>query len=82
MHDAEGLAIESSGRRRIVEQHHIAALRVQWFDPGPTKRLWEVAHQTRDLRAVFLEACFPNSLTRLAKVSLHMTPENVLPRGG
>jgi len=44
-------------------------------DSGPTKRLWEVAHQTRDLRAVFLEACFPNSLTRLAKVSLHMTPE-------
>ena len=32
MHDAEGLAIESGGRRRIVEQHHIAALRVQRFD--------------------------------------------------
>jgi hypothetical protein len=44
-------------------------------DSGPTKRLWEVAHQTANLRAVFLEACFPNSLTRLAEVSLHMTPE-------
>lgn len=42
-------------------------------DSGPTQRLWEVAHQTAGLRAVFLEACFPNSLTRLAEVSLHMT---------
>ena len=32
MHDAEGLAIESSGRRRVVEQDHIAALRVRRFD--------------------------------------------------
>jgi len=44
-------------------------------DSGPTQRLWEVAHQTTGLRAVFLEACFPNSQTRLAEVSLHMTPE-------
>src|SRR5215472_7831867 len=26
-------------------------------DTGPTKRLWEVAHETRGLRAIFLEAC-------------------------
>ena len=44
-------------------------------DSGPTDRLWEVAHRTPDLRAVFLEACFPNSLTRLAQVSLHLMPE-------
>lgn len=44
-------------------------------DSGPTDRLWEVAHQTPNLRAVFLEACFPNSLTALAEASLHMTPE-------
>jgi ribonuclease BN (tRNA processing enzyme) len=44
-------------------------------DSGPTSRLWEVAHQTANLRAVFLEACFPNSLTGLAEASLHMTPE-------
>lgn len=44
-------------------------------DSGPTKRLWEVAHRTPGLRAVFLEACFPNSLTRLAEESLHLTPE-------
>lgn len=44
-------------------------------DTGPTARLWEVAHQTVGLRAVFLEACFPNSLKRLAEASCHLTPE-------
>jgi ribonuclease BN (tRNA processing enzyme) len=44
-------------------------------DTGPTERLWEVAHQTSGLRAVFLEACFPNSMKRLAEASLHLTPE-------
>jgi ribonuclease BN (tRNA processing enzyme) len=44
-------------------------------DTGPTTRLWEVAHQTPGLRAVFLEACFPNSLQRLAETSCHLTPE-------
>jgi ribonuclease BN (tRNA processing enzyme) len=44
-------------------------------DSGPTEKLWEIAHQTPGLRAVFLEACFPNSMTTLAEVSLHMTAE-------
>lgn len=44
-------------------------------DSGPTERLWEIAHRTPRVRAVFLEACFPNAMTRLAEVSLHMTPE-------
>ena len=44
-------------------------------DSGPTARLWEVAHQTPGLRAIFLEACFPNSLRTLAQDSLHLTPE-------
>ena len=44
-------------------------------DSGPTDRIWQVAHQTPNLRAVFLEACFPNSLTGLANASLHLTPE-------
>jgi ribonuclease BN (tRNA processing enzyme) len=44
-------------------------------DTGPTTRLWEVAHQTPGLRAVYLEACFPNSLQRLAETSCHLTPE-------
>lgn len=44
-------------------------------DSGPTERIWEVAHRTPLLRAVFLEACFPNSLRNLAQASLHLTPE-------
>jgi ribonuclease BN (tRNA processing enzyme) len=44
-------------------------------DSGPTERLWAVAHQTPNLRAVLLEACFPNSLTSLAERSLHLTPQ-------
>jgi ribonuclease BN (tRNA processing enzyme) len=44
-------------------------------DSGPTDRIWEVAHQTPNLRAVFLEACFPNSLAGLATASLHLTAE-------
>jgi ribonuclease BN (tRNA processing enzyme) len=44
-------------------------------DSGPTERLWQIARRTPNLRTVFLEACFPNSLTSLAEVSQHMTPE-------
>jgi ribonuclease BN (tRNA processing enzyme) len=44
-------------------------------DSGPTTRLWEVAHKTAHLRAIFLETCFPNSMKRLAEVTLHLTPE-------
>ena len=44
-------------------------------DTGPTTRLWEVAHHTGGLQAVFLEACFPNSMRSLAEASRHMTAE-------
>jgi ribonuclease BN (tRNA processing enzyme) len=44
-------------------------------DTGPTNRIWEVAHETPGLRAIFLEACFPNALKGLAEVSRHLTPE-------
>ncbi len=44
-------------------------------DTGPTTRLWEVAHQTAGLRAIFLEACFPNSMNEFAEKTHHLTPE-------
>ncbi len=44
-------------------------------DSGPTNRLWEIAHSTDGLRAVFMEACFPNRLSGLASASRHLTPE-------
>lgn len=43
-------------------------------DTGPCDRLWEEANRTPDLRAVFIEASFPNRLARLAGVSGHLTP--------
>lgn len=44
-------------------------------DTGPTSRLWEIAHRTEALEAVFLEACFPNSMRALAETSHHLTAE-------
>ena len=44
-------------------------------DSGPTQQLWEAVHSTPRPRAVVLEACFPNSMKELAKVSAHLTPE-------
>jgi ribonuclease BN (tRNA processing enzyme) len=43
-------------------------------DTGPTEEIWKVAHATTRLRAVFLEAAFPNSMTGLANISKHLTP--------
>jgi ribonuclease BN (tRNA processing enzyme) len=43
-------------------------------DTGPTDEIWRVAHATTRLKAVFLEAAFPNSMTGLANVSKHLTP--------
>ena len=44
-------------------------------DTGPTEAIYEVARATPNLRAVFLEACFPNAMEGLAKVSKHLTPQ-------
>lgn len=43
-------------------------------DTAPTDAIWEVANATPNLRAVFLECSFPDSLADLAAVSDHLTP--------
>ncbi len=43
-------------------------------DTGPTDLLWDLANRTSNVRAVFLEATFPEALSRLAGVSKHLTP--------
>jgi ribonuclease BN (tRNA processing enzyme) len=43
-------------------------------DTGPTDLIWERANAARNLKAVFLEASFPNSMAWLADVSKHLTP--------
>jgi ribonuclease BN (tRNA processing enzyme) len=48
-------------------------------DTGPTRRLWRVADETADLKAIFLEVSFGNDLAPVARASKHLTP-SMLPR--
>jgi ribonuclease BN (tRNA processing enzyme) len=43
-------------------------------DTGPTEACWLYANRAADLRAVFLEATFPEALAWLAEVAGHLTP--------
>ena len=43
-------------------------------DTGPTDAIWDLARATPGLKAVFLEASFPDSMTSLATLSKHLTP--------
>lgn len=44
-------------------------------DTGATDEIWRVAGGKSNLKAVFLEACFPNSMAWLAEKSKHLTPD-------
>ncbi len=46
-------------------------------DTGPTERVWELANQTEDLRALIVECSFPNRLSQVAEVSRHLTPASL-----
>jgi ribonuclease BN (tRNA processing enzyme) len=46
----------------------------QVSDTGPTEAIWRVCNAADDLKAVFLEAAFPNALRWLADRSKHLTP--------
>jgi ribonuclease BN (tRNA processing enzyme) len=56
----------------LVEEEGAAVVIVG--DTGPTEAIWEYANRTAKLKAVFLEATFPNSMASLAAVSKHLTP--------
>ncbi len=43
-------------------------------DTGPTEELWRAAGAAADLKAVFLEASFPDAQSELAAASKHLTP--------
>jgi len=43
-------------------------------DTGPTDEVWRRLNAAGDLKALFLEATFPNHLAWLADVSRHLTP--------
>jgi cAMP phosphodiesterase len=46
-------------------------------DTGPTAELWKVANAAVGLRAVIVEASYPNRLQDLADVSGHLTPQTL-----
>jgi ribonuclease BN (tRNA processing enzyme) len=56
----------------LVEEDGAAVVIVG--DTGPTEAIWEYANRAANLKAVFLEATFPESLASLAAVSKHLTP--------
>src|SRR5207245_10727782 len=56
----------------IIEDKDAAVVVVS--DTGPTDEIWKHANATPKLKAVFLEATFPNSMIGLAEVSKHLTP--------
>jgi ribonuclease BN (tRNA processing enzyme) len=43
-------------------------------DTGPTEELWRIARARPNLKAIFLEAAFPNKMQALADISKHLTP--------
>jgi ribonuclease BN (tRNA processing enzyme) len=46
-------------------------------DTGPTERLWELAREMGNVRAVIVETSFPNRFDALAEVSGHLTPNRL-----
>lgn len=43
-------------------------------DTGPTQAVWDLAKTKPNLKAVFLEVCFPNNMIGLAKSARHFVP--------
>lgn len=51
-------------------------------DTGPTEEIWKAANKVRNLKAVFVEVTFPNSMTRIADLSKHLTPSMLAAEAG
>jgi ribonuclease BN (tRNA processing enzyme) len=43
-------------------------------DTGPTEKLWRVADEAEDLKAIFLEVSFSDKQAKIASASRHLTP--------
>ena len=46
-------------------------------DTAATEDFWHCVNERQDISAIFIEASFPNSMSKLAEVSGHLTPEGV-----
>jgi len=45
------------------------------YDTGPTNAVWKAINQRDNLKAVFVEASFPESMEWLAERAMHLTPK-------
>ncbi len=59
----------------IIEKGEKAILFTQ--DTGSTDRIWEVAKNYKNLKAIFTEVSFPNKLQNVATISDHHTPSTL-----
>ncbi|MCL4810422.1 MAG: 3',5'-cyclic-nucleotide phosphodiesterase [Thermoanaerobaculia bacterium] len=46
-------------------------------DTGPTEALWAEVRRRADLKAIFVECSFPDSMSEIAEVSRHLTPRTL-----
>ncbi|MEP7341866.1 MAG: MBL fold metallo-hydrolase [Acidobacteriota bacterium] len=60
----------------IIEDERSALLFTS--DTGATERIWQLAQEHNNLRAIFIDLSFPNRLTDLARVSGHHSPATLL----
>jgi ribonuclease BN (tRNA processing enzyme) len=65
-HDAMGFIIEKGDSSVLFT-----------LDTGPTERIWEIAKSYKNLKAIFTEVSFPNSLSKVAEISDHHTPQSM-----
>jgi ribonuclease BN (tRNA processing enzyme) len=78
--EVEGLRITPVGVNHVVPAFAFViegkqtALAVV-TDTAPTKAIWKRLERTANLKAVFLEASFPNAMASLAEISGHLTSD-------
>lgn len=46
-------------------------------DTGPTQRLWEIANRIDNLKGIWIDTSFDNSMQQIADVSGHLTPASL-----
>ncbi|MEA9358595.1 3',5'-cyclic-nucleotide phosphodiesterase [Bacteriovorax sp. PP10] len=56
----------------IIERKNASVVFTQ--DTGPTDEIWKYAHEVKNLKAIFTEVSFPNSMEKVATASQHHTP--------
>jgi len=47
-------------------------------DTGHTERIWEIANQQPNLKALIIDCSFPNSCEELADINGHLTPQGMV----